>query len=626
MALCRLSSSVDKPLQRLVNGGSVYYIASLPNEAVYEKEKSRVSWPKQLNDPLEVVDSEIANIIELEKTRQLKKMQKLIGGLQSSLQQGNRLSSSACGSADVLEALGFIIDLDPELIRGCLVEHPKVLSIKTVLLGGVTMCIKEAEIGFMMAPIYHPAMKIVGPVRKKLKVKTIFNILGPMLNPSQVPYAVVGVYKEDLSLFIGGGTNPVSVLSGFDAVPLANAFNVRIMYQCNCWSSPKLKDVEDGLPKRSGKKFPNAISIHTSHAFAATCVITICKRGLVSWSKFERLDGDNMRDEIIEEGALNGRRAPSAFILYNSNEVIANLKDGGTRITNEVKRDIDQQWKKLSNEDRQKYKHLAKLAKEDLAKEKGLLPEKPKKRKLQNCISLKSIVGIVQKLSKDQRLAVELIGLGGLLHLRCTVLNHPLCNWLVKNFDPKSRSLNVHGRAFVLTVGHVHECLGINAEGKVIDLEVFYFDRVSSSPTVTSYVRKFSSLVNWGDIEIKNILHEFDNIGGYDSEGVVVNFTLDEGTKVNENTSAKEAGVSQISCGDVSVMTSTSITVASLLLRQNMILVKHFGSEMLADLEAQTAQEMDLTHGLEGAASHLLTQRTGLHTCRTSSLKPMLLC
>ncbi|KAI8555462.1 hypothetical protein RHMOL_Rhmol05G0174800 [Rhododendron molle] len=568
MALCRLSSSVDKPLQRLVNGGSVYYIASLPNEAVYEKEKSRVSWPKQLNDPLEVVDSEIANIIELEKTRQLKKMQKLIGGLQSSLQQGNRLSSSACGSADVLEALGFIIDLDPELIRGCLVEHPKVLSIKTVLLGGVTMCIKEAEIGFMMAPIYHPAMKIVGPVRKKLKVKTIFNILGPMLNPSQVPYAVVGVYKEDLSLFIGGGTNPVSVLSGFDAVPLANAFNVRIMYQCNCWSSPKLKDVEDGLPKRSGKKFPNAISIHTSHAFAATCVITICK----------------------------------------------------------VKRDIDQQWKKLSNEDRQKYKHLAKLAKEDLAKEKGLLPEKPKKRKLQNCISLKSIVGIVQKLSKDQRLAVELIGLGGLLHLRCTVLNHPLCNWLVKNFDPKSRSLNVHGRAFVLTVGHVHECLGINAEGKVIDLEVFYFDRVSSSPTVTSYVRKFSSLVNWGDIEIKNILHEFDNIGGYDSEGVVVNFTLDEGTKVNENTSAKEAGVSQISCGDVSVMTSTSITVASLLLRQNMILVKHFGSEMLADLEAQTAQEMDLTHGLEGAASHLLTQRTGLHTCRTSSLKPMLLC
>ncbi|KAF8378267.1 hypothetical protein HHK36_029606 [Tetracentron sinense] len=91
--------------------------------------------------------------------------------------QGNRSSSSACGSADVLEALGVVIDLDPE---------------------GVRRCVKEAGIGFMMSPKYHPAMKIVGPVRKKLKVKTVFNILGPMLNPARVPFAVVGVYKEDI--------------------------------------------------------------------------------------------------------------------------------------------------------------------------------------------------------------------------------------------------------------------------------------------------------------------------------------------------------------------------------------------------------------------------------------------
>ncbi|KAK9113708.1 hypothetical protein Syun_020505 [Stephania yunnanensis] len=93
--------------------------------------------------------------------------------------QGNRSSSSACGSADVLEALGVVIDLDPE---------------------GVKRCLAEASIGFMMSPIYHPAMKIVSPVRKKLKVKTVFNILGPMLNPARVPFAVVGVYKEELVL------------------------------------------------------------------------------------------------------------------------------------------------------------------------------------------------------------------------------------------------------------------------------------------------------------------------------------------------------------------------------------------------------------------------------------------
>uniref|UniRef100_A0A1U7WP37 anthranilate phosphoribosyltransferase n=1 Tax=Nicotiana sylvestris TaxID=4096 RepID=A0A1U7WP37_NICSY len=91
--------------------------------------------------------------------------------------QGNRSSSSACGSADVLEALGIAIELDPE---------------------GVKECVTRAGIGLMMAPIYHPAMKIVRPIRKKLKVKTVFNILGPMLNPSRVPFAVVGVYKEDL--------------------------------------------------------------------------------------------------------------------------------------------------------------------------------------------------------------------------------------------------------------------------------------------------------------------------------------------------------------------------------------------------------------------------------------------
>ncbi|KAL5571880.1 hypothetical protein UlMin_021477 [Ulmus minor] len=97
----------------------------------------------------------------------------------SFLQQGSRSSSSACGSVDV-EEMGVVIDLEPEV--------------------GVTRCVNEVGIGFMMAPIYHPAMKAVRPVRKKLKVKNVFNVLGPMLNPARVPYAVVGVYAEDLVL------------------------------------------------------------------------------------------------------------------------------------------------------------------------------------------------------------------------------------------------------------------------------------------------------------------------------------------------------------------------------------------------------------------------------------------
>ncbi|RWR74077.1 serine hydroxymethyltransferase, mitochondrial [Cinnamomum micranthum f. kanehirae] len=72
MALRRLSSTVQKPMRPLFNGNALCYMSSLPSEEIYDKEKSRVTWPKQLNAPLEEVDPEIANIIELEKARQWK--------------------------------------------------------------------------------------------------------------------------------------------------------------------------------------------------------------------------------------------------------------------------------------------------------------------------------------------------------------------------------------------------------------------------------------------------------------------------------------------------------------------------------------------------------------------------
>jgi anthranilate phosphoribosyltransferase len=90
---------------------------------------------------------------------------------------GSRSSSSACGSADVLEALGVVIDLGPE---------------------GVAKCVEDVGVGFMFAPRYHPAMKAVAPVRKSLKIKTAFNILGPMLNPARAPHSIVGVYHDNL--------------------------------------------------------------------------------------------------------------------------------------------------------------------------------------------------------------------------------------------------------------------------------------------------------------------------------------------------------------------------------------------------------------------------------------------
>lgn len=90
---------------------------------------------------------------------------------------GNRSVSSKSGSADVLEELGIELSLTPE---------------------GIVNCIKEAGIGFMYAPNHHPAMRFVGPVRKAMKIRTVFNIIGPLLNPCGAKFAVIGVYTPDL--------------------------------------------------------------------------------------------------------------------------------------------------------------------------------------------------------------------------------------------------------------------------------------------------------------------------------------------------------------------------------------------------------------------------------------------
>lgn len=85
---------------------------------------------------------------------------------------GNRAASSACGSADLLEALDVVIDLGPE---------------------GVARCIDEVGIGFCFAPRFHAAMRFAGRARKELGVPTTFNFLGPLANPARVRRQVVGV-------------------------------------------------------------------------------------------------------------------------------------------------------------------------------------------------------------------------------------------------------------------------------------------------------------------------------------------------------------------------------------------------------------------------------------------------
>ena len=90
---------------------------------------------------------------------------------------GNRSLSSKCGSADVMEALGVKISLPSAVLAACL---------------------EEVGIVFLFAPAMHSAMKYVQPARRELRLRTIFNLLGPLTNPAQASAQVVGVYSVDL--------------------------------------------------------------------------------------------------------------------------------------------------------------------------------------------------------------------------------------------------------------------------------------------------------------------------------------------------------------------------------------------------------------------------------------------
>jgi anthranilate phosphoribosyltransferase len=91
---------------------------------------------------------------------------------------GNRAASSRCGSADVLGALGVKLDLAPEQ---------------------VAVCIEQVGIGFLFAPLFHPAMKHAVAPRRELGQRTIFNLLGPLTNPAGATHQLVGVYDRKLT-------------------------------------------------------------------------------------------------------------------------------------------------------------------------------------------------------------------------------------------------------------------------------------------------------------------------------------------------------------------------------------------------------------------------------------------
>lgn len=150
---------------------------------------------------------------------------------------GNRAMSSHCGSADVLEALGVRIDLTAEQ---------------------VAKCIEEIGIGFLFAPLFHPAMKHVAATRREIGIRTVFNILGPLTNPARTKAQVLGV--ADISLLeklsaalIKLGCHHALVIHGEDGLDEITLTGKTFIYEVKegKTTSYSITPEELGLPRAS---------------------------------------------------------------------------------------------------------------------------------------------------------------------------------------------------------------------------------------------------------------------------------------------------------------------------------------------------------------------------------------
>jgi len=212
---------------------------------------------------------------------------------------GNRAASSKSGSADVLKSLGVRIELTPDQ---------------------VCKSIEEIGIGFLFAPLYHLAMKYVMPIRKTLKTRTIFNLLGPLLNPAQVKYQVIGVYDPNvLSIYAetmqnlgfenamvvhGNGLDEISTTGPTQVFELENGriMEYEIKPEDFGFKRAKVEDLKGGDPEENAEILRNILAGKEKGAkldivlLNSAAVLKVCKK-VSSWEK-----GIEMAREVLENG------------------------------------------------------------------------------------------------------------------------------------------------------------------------------------------------------------------------------------------------------------------------------------------------------------------------------------
>ncbi len=181
---------------------------------------------------------------------------------------GNRAASSKCGSADVLEALGVDIMLKPNQASAVL---------------------KKVGFVFLFAPLYHPAMKYIAPVRKEIGIRTVFNFLGPLLNPAGVKRQIIGVPNTEIAKKLTGVLKKLA----YDHVLLMTS--------------------QDGLDEISTVASTSIIEIQKNKV--KTYDISPSDFGIGKTSQAELLGGDAVTNAKILINVLSGEQGPRRDIV-----------------------------------------------------------------------------------------------------------------------------------------------------------------------------------------------------------------------------------------------------------------------------------------------------------------------
>ena len=213
---------------------------------------------------------------------------------------GNRAMTSACGSADVLEALGGKIDLPP---------------------AGVQASIEQVGFGFMFAQAFHPAMKFAGGLRREIGVRTVFNVLGPLTNPAGAEAQVLGVASAALAekmaqVLLRLGTKHALVVSSEDGLDEISVSAPTRLFELNngAITDSVLRPADAGIPEhpldalRGGSAEENAEAMRRVLGGEAGALrdftLINAAAGLVAAGKaVELLDGVAIAAESIDSGA-----------------------------------------------------------------------------------------------------------------------------------------------------------------------------------------------------------------------------------------------------------------------------------------------------------------------------------